>query len=74
MADDFPKSLVRDSVRDMVIAVYDIDAKEMIKNGPGRYSIVPFVASSVPSGQRATVQGNVLAHHVAYSDIGTPSR
>ncbi len=74
MANDFPKQLIRDSVLDMVTAVYEIDAKEMIRNAPGRYSIVPFAASSVPPGQQATVQGNALAHHVPWVLPGTPTR
>lgn len=73
MADEFPKVLVLDNVQNMVTSHFDIDAKEMIKNGGSRYSIVPFAASSVPAGQRATVQGNVLAHHIA-ATAGTPVR
>ncbi len=76
--DDFPKVLVRDSVLDMVTAVYGIDAAEMIRNAPGRYSIVPWAPSSVPAGQKATIQsdgagGFALAHHVAHT-AGTPTR
>ena len=78
MADDFPKVLVLDSTRNMVTAAYDIDAKEMIKNGPGRYSVVAWAQSSVPSGQLAAVQGVpgyfALAHTVGWSHPGTPSR
>ncbi len=78
MANDFPKILVRDSVKDMVIAVYPIDAAEMLRNGGARFSVVPWVPASVPSGQQASMQGGVetfdLAHKVAWALNGSVSR
>jgi hypothetical protein len=69
--------LVLDSVLNRVDSIFVVDFEEAQKNAPGRFSTVPWAQTSVPSGERATVEGGpadgfVLAFWDPLRPFGSP--